>query len=38
MDDDCITHDPEKRVAIGEKILERAVKAGSELLIIFSFS
>jgi 5-methyltetrahydrofolate--homocysteine methyltransferase len=28
MDDDGITHDPEKRVAIAEKIVERAVKAG----------
>jgi len=28
MDDDGITHDPEKRVAIAEKILERAVKSG----------
>jgi 5-methyltetrahydrofolate--homocysteine methyltransferase len=28
MDDDGITHDPEKRLAIGEKILERAVKVG----------
>jgi 5-methyltetrahydrofolate--homocysteine methyltransferase len=28
MDDDGITHDPEKRLAIAEKILERAVKAG----------
>ena len=28
MDDDGITHDPEKRVAVAEKILERAVKAG----------
>jgi 5-methyltetrahydrofolate--homocysteine methyltransferase len=28
MDDDGITHDPGKRVAIAEKILERAVKAG----------
>ncbi|TAL76787.1 MAG: pterin-binding protein [Bacteroidetes bacterium] len=28
MDDDGITHDPSKRLAIAEKILERAVKAG----------
>jgi len=28
MDDDGITHDPSKRVAIAEKILERAVKKG----------
>jgi 5-methyltetrahydrofolate--homocysteine methyltransferase len=28
MDDDGITHDPEKRVAIAEKILERAVRYG----------
>jgi 5-methyltetrahydrofolate--homocysteine methyltransferase len=28
MDDDGITHDPEKRLHIAEKILERAVKAG----------
>ena len=28
MDDDGITNDPEKRVAIAEKIIERAVKAG----------
>jgi 5-methyltetrahydrofolate--homocysteine methyltransferase len=28
MDDDGITHDPEKRVAIAGKILERAVKMG----------
>lgn len=28
MDDDGITHDPEKRLAIAEKILERALKAG----------
>jgi 5-methyltetrahydrofolate--homocysteine methyltransferase len=28
MDDDGITHDPEKRLAIAEKILERAVKTG----------
>lgn len=28
MDDDGITHDPEKRLAIAEKILGRAVKAG----------
>lgn len=28
MDDDGITQDPEKRLAIAEKILERAVKAG----------
>jgi 5-methyltetrahydrofolate--homocysteine methyltransferase len=28
MDDDGITHDPEKRVAIAEKILERAIRAG----------
>jgi 5-methyltetrahydrofolate--homocysteine methyltransferase len=28
MDDDGITHDPEKRVAIAERIIERAVKAG----------
>lgn len=28
MDDEGITHDPEKRLAIAEKILERAVKAG----------
>ena len=28
MDDDGITHEPEKRLAIAEKILERAVKAG----------
>ena len=28
MDDDGITHDPETRLAIAEKILERAVKAG----------
>jgi 5-methyltetrahydrofolate--homocysteine methyltransferase len=28
MDDDGITHDPLKRLAISEKILERAVKAG----------
>ena len=28
MDDEGITNDPEKRVAIAEKIIERAVKAG----------
>jgi 5-methyltetrahydrofolate--homocysteine methyltransferase len=28
MDDDGITHDPEKRLKIAEKILERAVKLG----------
>jgi len=28
MDDDGITHDPEKRFSIAEKIIERAVKAG----------
>lgn len=28
MDDDGITHDPERRIAIAGKILERAVKAG----------
>ncbi len=28
MDDDGITNDPEKRVAIAEKIIERAVRAG----------
>ena len=28
MDDNGITHDPEKRLAIAEKILERAVKLG----------
>ena len=28
MDDDGITNDPEKRLAIAEKILERAVKSG----------
>jgi len=28
MDDDGITQDPEKRVAVAEKIVERAVKAG----------
>ena len=28
MDDEGITHDPEKRLAIAEKILERAVKTG----------
>jgi len=28
MDDDGITNDPEKRLAIAEKIIERAVKAG----------
>ena len=28
MDDDGITNDPEKRFAIAEKIIERAVKAG----------
>jgi 5-methyltetrahydrofolate--homocysteine methyltransferase len=28
MDDDGITHDPLKRLAIAEKIIERAVKAG----------
>jgi 5-methyltetrahydrofolate--homocysteine methyltransferase len=28
MDDNGITHDPEKRVAIAEKIVERAVKQG----------
>jgi 5-methyltetrahydrofolate--homocysteine methyltransferase len=28
MDDDGITHDPEKRVTVAEKIVERAVKAG----------
>jgi 5-methyltetrahydrofolate--homocysteine methyltransferase len=28
MDDDGITHDPEKRLAIAEKILEKALKAG----------
>jgi len=28
MDDDGITNDPEKRVAIAERIIERAVKAG----------
>jgi 5-methyltetrahydrofolate--homocysteine methyltransferase len=28
MDDDGITHDPEKRLAIAEKILERAIQKG----------
>ena len=28
MDDDGITHDPEKRLSIAEKIIERAMKAG----------
>jgi len=28
MDDEGITHDPEKRLAIAEKIIDRAVKAG----------
>lgn len=28
MDEEGITHDPEKRLAVAEKILERAVKAG----------
>jgi 5-methyltetrahydrofolate--homocysteine methyltransferase len=28
MDDNGITHDPEKRLAIAEKIVERAIKAG----------
>ena len=28
MDDDGITHEPEKRLAIAEKIVERAVKSG----------
>jgi 5-methyltetrahydrofolate--homocysteine methyltransferase len=28
MDDDGITHDPEKRLSIAEKIIERAVKTG----------
>jgi len=28
MDDDGITNDPEKRVAIAERIIERAIKAG----------
>jgi 5-methyltetrahydrofolate--homocysteine methyltransferase len=28
MDDEGITHDPQKRLAIAEKILERALKAG----------
>ena len=28
MDDEGITHDPEKRLKVAEKILERAVKAG----------
>jgi 5-methyltetrahydrofolate--homocysteine methyltransferase len=28
MDDDGITHDPEKRLAIAEKIVERAVQSG----------
>ena len=28
MDDNGITHDPEKRLSIAEKILERAIKAG----------
>lgn len=28
MDDDGITHDPEKRLRIAEKIIERAVRAG----------
>ena len=28
MDDDGITHDPEKRLSIAEKIIERAIKAG----------
>jgi len=28
MDDDGITHDPERRMAIAEKIIERAVKTG----------
>ncbi len=28
MDDDGITHDPEKRLSIAEKIIERAVKLG----------
>jgi len=28
MDDEGITHDPEKRLSVAEKILERAIKAG----------
>jgi 5-methyltetrahydrofolate--homocysteine methyltransferase len=28
MDNDGITHDPEKRLAVAEKIIERAVKTG----------
>lgn len=28
MDDDGITHDPEKRLSIAEKIIERAIKTG----------
>ena len=28
MDDDGITHDPEKRLSIAEKIIERAIRAG----------
>ena len=28
MDDDGITHDPEKRLAVAEKIIDRAVKTG----------
>jgi len=30
MDDDGITHDPEKRLSIAEKILERALKQGMD--------
>jgi 5-methyltetrahydrofolate--homocysteine methyltransferase len=31
MDDDGITHDPEKRLAIGGKILERALRSGIKM-------
>jgi len=31
MDDDGITHDPEKRLHIAEKILERAIRAGIKM-------
>jgi 5-methyltetrahydrofolate--homocysteine methyltransferase len=31
MDDDGITHDPEKRLAIAEKILERALRTGIKI-------
>lgn len=31
MDDDGITHEPEKRLRIAEKIIERAVKAGLDV-------